>query len=239
MAKYRTIAKVEHVIYESMEEFKESNPDEKVNLEWRRGRAGNWVLGDDGSVQEVLKRGALGTREYIRTAAGQFAIWDGGYLSSNFKKCIYNFSGKTHPSGRLSQRERIFVSMMALAISTGNYADPVEYYLKVFKTNSESIARVKVKLLIEQERIVSAIKKSVESAGEETGATLEWSLETIKKTVDESKSDAIKIRGAGMIADLHTKENASPTGGEMAGAFQGFTEIPPGDAPAEHKQLPE
>ena len=233
MAKHRTLGRLEHTVYDSMAEFKESNPDGQVNLDWKSGQEGDWVLADDGSGQQVLKRGIAGNKSYIRTPPGTFMIKDNVRLDNEFRENAYNFSGKILKGERLSKRERMFVALISLSILTENYRDPVKTYLGIFPTTKEVVARAKVKALIVKEKIVTAIKNTINAAGEETGANLEWAMNTIKKTVDASASDAIKIRGAGMIADLHTKEKEIPD--QMAGAFKGFTELPE----SEQKQLAE
>lgn len=239
VARYRTIAGVEHVVYDSMEEFRSANPEGIVNLDWRKGREGDWVLADDGSVMQVLKFGKVSshkvwkshppsTREYIRTAAGTFVIINKTRLDSNFRENIYSFGGHWTPPSRLSSREWAFVSLIIAGY------DPVRAYLKLFRTEDEGCARTKAYLLIRKERIMTAIKDAIEKAGKDTGATLEWAMETIKETVEESDKDSIKIRGAGMIADLHTKDKDDrPTGGGMLGVFKGFGA---GELPEEEKR---
>ena len=233
MAKYRTVAKVEHVVYDSMEEFKIAHPGEIVNLDWRKGRDGDWVLGDDGSVMEVLKYGKVvsySPREYIRTASGTFVIWDKGCLDSNFRENIYSFSGRWGRSNRLSLREKAFVCYIILGCK------PVEAYLRAFKTASVERARQRAYMLITKERIMTAIKEAVEEAGEQTGATLEWAMKTIKDTVEKTDKPSVKIRGASIVAELHTKDKSGGAPGWPSDPFQGFSvkELPEG----ERKQLP-
>lgn len=228
MAKYRTIAGIEHVVYDSMEEFKKSNPDGLVNLDWRKGREGDWVLADDDSIMQVLKYGKVSSdnpREYIRTAAGTSIIWDKGRLDSNFKECIYSFGGKLTRHTNLSLREKAFVVFILLGL------DPLAAYLRAFKATNEYRARLRAYILLAKGEIVEAIRKGIEEAGESSGATLEWAMKSIKGTVEGSKSDSIKLRGAGMIADLHAGEkNSSPADGLLSG-FRGFgaEALPEGD----------
>ncbi len=224
-----------------MEEFRVANPGGTVNLDWRKSREGDWVLGDDGSVMQVLKFGKVSSnkswkshppsnREYIRTATGTFVIRNNVRLDSNFSENIYSFGGRFQSRSHLSSREWAFVSLIIAGY------DPVRAYLKIFRTENEGNARTQSYLLIKKERIMTAIKDAIEKAGTETGATLKWAMGTIKKTVEATDKDSIKIRGAGMIADIHTKDkDIRSAETEMLGSFQGFTELPEG----EKKQLPE
>lgn len=237
MAKHRTIAGIEHVVYDSMEEFKIANPDGLVALEWRKGREGDWVLADDGAVMQVLKFGKVvsgSPREYIRTAAGTFTLLPNTRLDSIFRERIYSFSGRADAYARPSGRQRAFVSLIILGY------DPVSAYLKVFNTTNEMYAKQRAYTLLGKGDIMSAIRDSIERAGLKTGATLEWAMESIKKTVDESDNEGTKLKGADMIAEYHgakSKENPAPAGAPLDGVFKGFgtNELPEG----EQRQLPE
>ena len=55
----RKINKVDHPIYESIEEFKKYNPNIDVVDNWRSSVEGDWIVSDDGQVCQVLKRGNL------------------------------------------------------------------------------------------------------------------------------------------------------------------------------------
>lgn len=220
MAKCRTVAKVEHTVYDSMEEFKIFNPDTLVNLEWRKGREGDWVLGDDGSVMQVLKYGRVSSstpREYIRTASGTFAIWGKARLDSNFREFIYSFGGHPPNHNRISRRERVFASLIVLGYT------PAEAYLKVFRTKNERNARLRAFDLLKRGKMMTAISDIIREAGERTDATLEWAMKTIKETVESSDSDSVKIRGASMIADLHTKDKNGGGPGAPSDPFLGFS----------------
>jgi len=207
-----------------MEEFQSYNPGIPVNLEWRKGRLGDWVLGDDGSVMQVLKVGSVSStspRDFIRTPAGTFVLIPKTRLDSVFRENIYSFGGhRTSP--KTSKREQAFVSFILLGY------EPVMAYLKAFRTNNELYAKQHAYLLLGKERIMTAIKESIKQAGEDTGATLEWAMESIKKTVDDSKSESIKLKGADMIAEYHGAKNKETGGPDVGliGAFKGFSELP-------------
>lgn len=228
MAKSRTVAGVEHVVYDSMEEFRAKYPEGLVNMDWRKGRDGDWVLGDDGSVMQVLKHGRVSSstpREYIRTAAGTFVIWEKARLDSNFRDYIYSFGGHRPDPDRVSNRERVFASFLVLGCT------PAEAYLKVFRTKNERFARISAFNLITKGKMMTAISDAIREAGERTEATLEWAMKTIKDTVEKKEcSDSVKIRGASMIADLHTKDKDASPPGLGPGSFQGFNA---GELPAD------
>lgn len=235
MARYRTIAGIEHVVYNSIEEFKASNPDGLVALDWRKGREGDWVLADDGAVMQILKFGKIFSRrprEYIRTAPGTFVILPNTYLDSRFRENPYSFGGSWPAYTKPSTRDRAFGAYIILG------CDPLKAYMEIFRSKNEAYAKEKAYSLLARGNIMSAIRDSIERAGGKTGATLEWAMASIKETVDDSENESIKLKGADMIAEYHgakSKENVSPM--EPAGGFKGFgvSELPEG----EKRQLPE
>ena len=79
----RKINKVNHPIYESIEEFRKYNPNINIVKNWRDGKEGDWIVSDDGQVCQVLKRGELKHRKdskiiknYIRAPLGTFLCKD-------------------------------------------------------------------------------------------------------------------------------------------------------------------
>jgi len=218
-----------------MAEFKAAHPDGLVALEWRKGREGDWVLADDGTVMQVLKFGGVTSkcpREYIRTATGTFILSPKTRLDSTFRENIHSFGGRWPRDNRPSARERAFYAYVILG------CNPVKAYTEIFKSKNEGYARNQSYLLLGRTSMVSAIRDSIEKAGGKTGATLEWAMGSIKETVDGSVDERVKLKGADMIAEYHgakgkdTAPQAAP-----AGAFQGFGEeaLPEG----EKKQIPE
>lgn len=238
MAKYRTIAGVERVIYDSMEEFRAANPGGIVNLEWRKGREGDWVLGDDGSVMQVLKFGRVSSkspREYIRTATGTFILSSKTCLNNTFKENIYSFSGRRATNTRPSMRERAFVAYIILG------CEPFRAYMEIYRTENMAYAKMKAYSLLTRGNTMSIIRDSIDRAGGKTGATLEWAMKSIKDTVDGSANENVKLKGADLIAEYHGakgKENVSPMGD--AGSFQGFgpDALPEGETKQIAEQVP-
>ncbi len=213
---------VEHTVYDSLDEFYKEHLGEVVVMDWRDGQTGDWVLADDGTVMEILTHGIAGKRRYIRTLAGTFPVWGRGKLDSNFRENMYNFSGRTFERSLLSKREKVLVEFVGLGM------DPVTAYLQLYRTTDIDIARQKVFGLLTKDKIMTALKETIKQAAEETGATLKWSMQKIKDTVDKSVDEKVQLRGAGMIADLHTKDkDTGPEPGAEGGEFAGFAELPP------------
>lgn len=235
MARSRLIAGIEHVVYDSMEEFKASHPDGLVALEWQKGREGDWVLADDGTVMQILKYGLVSSKspaKYIRTAAGTFILRPGTILDGRFRENVYSFGGHLPTSARPSIRERAFVAFVLLG------CEPVKAYMEIFRTNNEIYARMKSYTLLGRTNIMNEIRESIGKAGGKTGATLEWAMGSIKDTVDGSKDERVKLKGADMIAEYHgakSKDGSAGAGMGSTDGFQGFTELPEGET----KQLAE
>ena len=54
----REIKGVVHFVYEG-EEFAELHPDETITDDWREDQEGDWVLTDDGTVVQILRRKSM------------------------------------------------------------------------------------------------------------------------------------------------------------------------------------
>ena len=51
----KQIKGIDHVLYDSMDEFMAFNPDLMTTGDWRRGKEGDWVYTDDLYVCQILK----------------------------------------------------------------------------------------------------------------------------------------------------------------------------------------
>ncbi len=207
----REIKGIVHFMYE-WEEFSENNPDETITENWREGQEGDWVLTDDGTVVQILKRKSMyrtdnygkGGSQYVRTVCGSFICRPGSRMDSNFRKNIYSFGGdktaEEHFRERqeLTRREWLFVCYYLTDID-----NPVGAYLTAFSTKSFKWAKDQAYKLLRQRRIMDAVNQNINEVGEETGATVEWAIRSIKETVDISKDDEIKLKGADMIMRYH------------------------------------
>tara|TARA_R100000655_G_scaffold105009_1_gene152808 strand:+ start:343 stop:1062 length:720 start_codon:yes stop_codon:yes gene_type:complete len=220
-----TIKKIEHFVYEDLDEI----PKDLVYLkEWREGEVGDWVLADDGCVIQVLRKNALAKHtkkvqfDYtIGTCTGTFAVRPTVKMDTERREDIYSLSGKiaakrVKGDKNLTKNEILFSQLLARGVS----AD--EAYLKVYRTNNRKYAKLQAGILVKSERIKKAMKEELKPVLAALGITPELVLENVRDiaTSGEKESDRLKaLFELGEILEL--KETNKVT--EVTGAlFQGF-----------------
>ena len=91
--KKRLIKGKEHIIYENIDELRQVMPEQKVYDNWREAPMWSWVLTDDGQVCQILDKGALNKKPYVRTTIGMFHCAPSQMIEGEPRENIYNFSG--------------------------------------------------------------------------------------------------------------------------------------------------
>ena len=80
-----------HVVYDSKEEV----PVEIEYKNWKKAKLGDWVLADDESVIQILRKGAMlrktGERAYVGTCTGTFLVLENTYMDTDRRTNIYSF----------------------------------------------------------------------------------------------------------------------------------------------------
>lgn len=167
---------------------------------------------------QIIVRKLAGNHPYIRVAAGTFRTCKSTKLTGKFKKNAYTFGGTYGTSKRMSKKEKAVATLIIAGWSR------LEAYFDVYPTAiNRNRADARVNLILGKESVMNFMQKKVEAAAERSGATLPWALGVIKTAVDDSQDAAVKIRGAGVIVDLHTREKDTGVPTE-AGVFAGFTD---------------
>ena len=221
-----TIKKIEHPVYEDLDEI----PTDLVYLkDWRQAELGDWVLADDGCVIQVLRKNALAkhTKKIqfhytIGTCTGTFIAKPSVKMDTIRREDIYSMSGKIAAKRikgdkNLTKNEILFSQLLARGVS----AD--EAYLKVYRTNNRKYAKLQAGILVKSERVRKAMKEELKPVLVALGIEPELVLGGIKDiaTDPEAKhSDKLKaLFELGEILEL--KETNKIT--EVSGAlFQGF-----------------
>jgi hydrogenase maturation factor len=221
-----TIKKIEHFVYEDLDEI----PKDLVYLkEWREGEVGDWVLADDGCVIQILRKNALAKHtkkvqfDYtIGTCTGTFAVRPTVKMDTERREDIYSMSGKiaakrVKGDKNLTKNEILFSQLLARGVS----AD--EAYLKVYRTNNRKYAKLQAGILVKSERIKKAMKEELKPILSSLGISPELVLEGIKDiATDEDAKHSDKLKALFELGEiLELKETNKVT--EVTGAlFQGF-----------------
>ena len=223
------VNKVQHTVFDSEDEV----PSEIHYLrDWRESSISDWVLADDGSIIQVLRKGTMlkpkgKVRQvsYIGTCTGTFLISNKVKMDTSRRVNIYSIGGNIERNERiderkvLSSREETFVQYLSVGI------DPRKAYLKAFPTNNPSYAGMRAGQLVKTSRIRSRMKEELKPYLEALGLDEHYVLSNIKEVIDSCDKDDTKLKALFKLADIMDMEDKNKTQvTTMTGAlFQGFT----------------
>ena len=227
----RKINKVDHPIYESIEEFKKYNPNIDVVDNWRSSVEGNWIVSDDGQVCQVLKRGKIKnskksnlTKEYIRIPLGTFLCKDNIMIEGEPRENLYSFGlankrawNHIIEKKELTHREFLFAQMVAKGENV------VDSFLKAYPTNNRRYAEGQAKVLMKAKRIQTLIREEIDKVLTKADITPLYLLEQMKHIVDNGKSqDKDKIQAIKTLMQISGMMDTDKRT-ESVAVFQGFT----------------
>lgn len=188
-------------------EFNEYFNNKKTVVEkWQQANEGDWVLASDGGVVQILKKGSVKhpqdrknykyAKHYVRTVVGTFLCVDSVYMDTDFSqhKNRYTFS-KTlkDPNGNKYKRtiptkkEKIFATNVAVGMGA------VKSYMDAFSETDSYKAQKKAAILLNQERVMKEVEKSVIDVAKTMGIDHEYVLEKLKCLADGSPEDHIVL----------------------------------------------
>jgi len=223
------VNKVQHTVFDSEDEV----PSEIHYLrDWRESSISDWVLADDGSIIQVLRKGTMlkpkgKVRQvsYIGTCTCTFLISDKVKMDTSRRVNIYSIGGNIERNERvderkvLSSREETFVQYLSAGM------DPRKAYLKAFPTNNPSYAGMRAGQLVKTSRIRSRMKEELKPYLEALDLDEHYVLSNIKEVIDSCDKDDTKLKALFKLADIMDMEDKNKTQvTTMTGAlFQGFT----------------
>ena len=223
------VNKVQHTVFDSEDEVPS---DIHYLRDWRDSSISDWVLADDGSIIQVLRKGTMlkpkgKVRQvsYIGTCTGTFLISDKVKMDTSRRVNIYSIGGNIERNERvderkvLSSREETFVQYLSAGM------DPRKAYLKAFPTNNPSYAGMRAGQLVKTSRIRSRMKEELKPYLEALGLDEHYVLSNIKGVIDSCDKDDTKLKALFKLADIMDMEDKNKTQvTTMTGAlFQGFT----------------
>ena len=228
----KTINKINHYLYDNLEEFRAFGYNEVVASSWRKGNEGDWVYTDDGYICQILKKSKVShpgyktLRTMIRTICGSFICEQKSHKMLGDKgiaEDIYSFSGNSKAKisyakdRKMNNREFLF----ARYIASGT--DTVDAYKKAYPMAvNNNYIRKKSNFLLQKEEIRTMVKEETKKILEEEGVTAEWIIAKYRDIVDLSERDTDKLRSLESLTkisglfDTDTKQ-------EQLTVFQGFT----------------
>jgi hypothetical protein len=239
---YHKVNGINHPVYSTEDKLPE---DIKVVKDWREGQIGDWVLTDDETVIQILRRGKMSKRrgknrvvEYVGTCTGTFLVSPRAMMDSSKRPNIYSFSGYKTPEETLTERRDLtkYEALFLCHLSTG--IRPEEAYLRAFPTTNRKYAIEKSSTLVKTERIQTAMKEELKPVCEKLGVDPESVIKKIKQKADNDE-DRDQLKALFKLADILDLEDKNTTQvTQVTGAlFKGFT--PEQIESAERKELGE
>lgn len=159
---------------------------------WQDAMVGDWVVADDGCVIQVLRK----YNKIIGTCTGSYTPSTG--MDTEKSGDIYSVSGKTWEV-RTKARKTPTYSEIIFASFVNSGDEPVEAYLKVYKTKNNKKARGRAALLIKQKRIQNLMREELKLSFGKSAVDLDWLISSAKDLVDGGKNDSDRINALKML----------------------------------------
>ena len=223
------VNKMEHVVFDSEDEVP-SNIHYLNN--WREGSISDWVLADDGSIIQILRKGKMlkpkgKVRQvsYVGTCTGTFIVSDRVKMDTSRRTNIYSIGGNIERNERIDQRKNLSTREELFVQYLSGGMDPRKAYVKAFPTNNPSYAGMRAGQLIKTNRIRSRMKEDLKPFLEALNLDEHYVLSNIKEVIDSCSKDDTKLKALFKLADIMDMEDKNKTRvTTMTGAlFQGFT----------------
>lgn len=219
--------------FQAMEKYFEVIGEEKpeVQMNWKKGIIGDWVLSDDLRIIQILHRienkPTAFNKAIIRTCVGTFAVNDVTYFDTDFEMHPDRYRINANPQDHtqklyeredLTSKEQLFARRMAMG------DDPTKAYMRSFPTEDQGYANNMSKILLRQERIGNAINDEVEQLLADEGVSKRYIIQKYKELVDDGildlKNCAPSVRAAlrdlaDMSAMMPSKTKQSATRGAL------------------------
>jgi len=203
---YRKIKGVKHCVYDHISEFYDEHPNETPLKDWRDAKEGDWVWSDDGRIVQILKASPIKhpndrrnykyCKSYIRTVVGSFLCLPKTYMDTDFSehKNRYTFSKSIKDTKKqiykrksTTKKEKIFATNIAVGLGA------VKSYMDAFSETDSYKAQKKAAILLNQERVMKEVEKSVIDVAKTMGIDHEYVLEKLKCLADGSPEDHIVL----------------------------------------------
>ena len=202
---FKVIKSVQHYVYDNIKEFEAFQSNKPLTYDWRLANEGDWVLTDDDFVCQILKKGYVGTTEYVRTILGMFSVNNKKVEmlgEEGIAENIYSFSGnykaiQDYKKGKANTKETLFARYVAAGV------DAIESFKKVYpNAKKESYIKDKTQRLLKKESVQNMIKEEIKEVLATEGVTPEWIIAKYRDIVDLSERDTDKLRSLDALSKI-------------------------------------
>ena len=235
----KKIKKVEHIVYDNVQEFQEDNPDINLYFDWKKAKEGDWVLSDDNRVVQLLKvsksinhpsdrKNYKYADGWVRTVVGTFLTHKNTFMDTDFSahpnrytfsKTIKDTNKRVRQRNKVTKKERLFATNVAVGMGA------VKSYMDAYKELNYDKAKNKAAVLLKQERVMKEVEKSVLDVAREMGVDHEYIFRSLKQLAETSVDENIALQSlkemGKAIGTLGGGVKRIESG--VVGLFQGFT----------------
>lgn len=216
----------------------EADRDGLVYLDnWREGKAGGWILTDDGFVLEVLHCGPFGYDSLLRTAQGTYRCRNSDTLTTEPRQSRFKITGRGSPNfsdsrAHISSREKLFVELWC------SLGDSVRAYRMAFGSDKITAQSVTdgIKRLLARKRVLTYMKAYLGDVLEKEGIDPKTVIKGVKEIANEkydpktghnilpAKLKAWAMLGLLVDVDMSSRSGRPPGGilppGEVTGEIE-------------------
>jgi len=235
----KKIKKVEHIVYDNVQEFQEDNPDINLYFDWKKAKEGDWVLSDDNRVVQLLKvsksinhpsdrKNYKYADGWVRTVVGTFLTHKNTFMDTDFSahpnrytfsKTIKDTNKRVRQRNKVTKKERLFATNVAVGMGA------VKSYMDAYKELNYDKAKNKAAVLLKQERVMKEVEKSVLDVAREMGVDHEYIFRSLKQLAETSVDENIALQSlkemGKAIGTLGGGVKRIESG--VVGLFQGFS----------------
>ena len=215
----KSINNIKHYLYDSVTEYNLHH--NKKPIYWKDGNEGDWVISDDGQVCQILKKGEMNGKPYIRCLLGTRFLQDD--MDGESPNDIYSISRDKVSVQRRLDRDKTNTKEWIFGKYVANGMNPVEAYKKSFSTKSTKYATLWSQRLLKTKRVKSVVSKEIKDIMDNLGISEDYLLESTKHVIENTDKDADRVRAIRMlmeIRDMFPKQNSKT---ESLTVFQGFS----------------
>jgi len=235
----KKIKKVEHIVYDNVQEFQEDNPDINLYFDWKKAKEGDWVLSDDNRVVQLLKvsksinhpsdrKNYKYADGWVRTVVGTFLTHKNTFMDTDFSahpnrytfsKTIKDANKRVKERTNVTKKEKLFATNVAVGMGA------VKSYMDAYKELNYDKAKNKAAVLLKQERVMKEVEKSVLDVAREMGVDHEYIFRSLKQLAETSVDENIALQSlkemGKAIGTLGGGVKRIESG--VVGLFQGFS----------------
>jgi hypothetical protein len=206
--KSKKIKDIEHIVYDSVQDFKKDNPNAEVSNDWKSAKEGEWVLSDDNRVVQLLKvshkinhpsdrKNYTYANGWVRTIVGTFLIHKNTFMDTDFdlhpnrytfSKTIKDTNKRVKQRDNVTKKEKLFATNVAVGMGA------VKSYMDAYGELNHSKAKNKAAVLLKQERVMKEVEKSVMDVAKELGVDHEYIFRNLKILAETSTDENIALQ---------------------------------------------